>query len=96
MNHTITKYNVKSHYISLLWIELVLKFRDAASQVVFCFAVDSIFLTPLQEVLPDDISLVDTIRLFVMSLMTPPLCAAVAAHDAVPSSCEQPLSLCHQ
>ena len=96
MNHIITKYNVKSHYIRLLQIELVLKFRDVASQVVFCFAADSVFLTPLQKVLPDDLSVVDTIQLFVMSLVTPPLCAVVAANDAVPGSCEQPLSACHQ
>ena len=94
MNHTITKYNVKSHYICLVQIEIVLKFRDIASQVIFCFTTDSISLTPLQEVLPDDLFVVDVIWLFVMSVVTPPLCDVAAAHDAVSGSCEQPLPAC--
>ena len=96
LNSYNVKYNVKSHYIRPLQAELVLKFRDVASQVAFCFAVDSISLTPLYKVLPDGLSVGDTNWLLAMSLVAPSLCVVVAAHNAVPNLCEQPLSVCHQ
>ena len=82
---TYVKYNVKSHHICPLQADLVLKFRDVASQVVFCFAIS---LTPLHKVLPDGLCVGDTNWLFAMSLVVPSLCPVVATHNAVPNLCE--------
>ena len=45
-------------------------------------------LAPLHKVLLGDLSVVDTIQLLVISQVAPLLCAVVAAHDAIPGSCE--------
>ena len=88
---------MKSHYIRPLQAEIiVIKFRDVACQVIFCFATDSISLTPIHEVLSDDLSVAHTIWLLAMLLVAPYLCAVVATHNAVPNLCEQSLSACRQ
>ena len=58
--------------------------------------MDSISLTALHRVLPDGLSVEDTSWLLAMSLVVPPPCAIVAAHDAIHDLCEQLLSGSHQ
>ena len=49
--------------------ELALKFKDAASQVVSGVVPGSVFLSPLNKVLPNGLSGVDAIQLLVVFLM---------------------------